>query len=260
MNPKWTDAAGYESYVGRWSRVIAPSFLQWLGAPSGSRWLDVGCGTGALASAIIANSRPASLTCLDNSQPYLLHATDRLSDELVAFDTGDATALPYPDGSFDVVVSGLLINFVDWDVCVAEQRRVAVANGLVGAYVWDYAGEYELIRYFWDAAKEVDPLAVAHDPGLRFPVCRTEALSELFARHRLRTIRSARLFATATFLNFDEYWQALDVRQGSLAEYLASIDAMTRGAVRARLEAMVPRHPTGALQLKLSAIAVVGMR
>lgn len=259
MSPKWTDAVGYESYVGRWSRVIAPSFLQWLGAPSGSRWLDVGCGTGALASAIIANSRPASLTCLDNSQAYLLHATDRLSDELVAFDTGDAAALPYPEGSFDVVVSGLLLNFVDAGACVAEQRRVAAANGLVGAYVWDYGGEYELVRCFWDSARDVDSNAAEHDPGLRFPLCRTEALSGLFSASRLRNVRSARLIATATFLDFDEYWQALDVRQGSLAEYLSSIDEATRRAVRARLEERVPRQPTGGLQLKLSAIAVVGM-
>jgi SAM-dependent methyltransferase len=258
VSSKWTDAVGYESYVGRWSRIIAPSFLQWFAAPAGSRWLDVGCGTGALTNAIIGNAQPVSLNCLDSSEAYLLHATEGLSDERITFDTGDATALPYPDHTFDAVVSGLLLNFVDSDTSVAEQRRVAAVDGLVGAYVWDYGGDYELIRYFWSSAAEVDPTAVQHDPGLRFPLCEPDALSKLFRRHGLRNVRSTRLTANAFFPSFSAYWRTLDVRQGSLAEYLSAIDETTRSSIRARLEQAVPRRPTGELQLKLSAVAVVG--
>jgi SAM-dependent methyltransferase len=246
--------------VGRWSRVIAPSFLQWLAVPAGARWLDVGCGTGALTNAIIGEAQPSSLSCVDSSAPYLAHATAGRWDERVTFDTGDATALPYSDRAFDAVVSGLLLNFVDADASVAEQRRVVRDKGLVGAYVWDYAGEYELVRYFWDSAAAVDPAAAAHDPGLRFPLCEPHALAALFRRHGLRNISTTRLIGIASFANFLEYWQTLDVRQGSLAEYLSAIDATTRGAIRSRLEEAVPRRPSGGLQLKLSAVAVVGSR
>lgn len=260
MNDKWTDAEGYESYVGRWSRVIAPSFLQWLAVPPGSRWLDVGCGTGALATAIIGNAQPRAVSCLDSSEPYLAHAAAWQSDDRVTFDTGDATALPYSDRAFDAVVSGLLLNFVDADTSVAEQRRVAGDPGLVGAYVWDYAREYELVRYFWDSAVEVDPAAVEHDPGRRFPLCEPEALATLFRRHGLRNVRTTRLIGIASFATFAEYWQTLEVRQGSLAEYLSASDPTTRGAIRAQLERAVPHQPSGELQLRLSAVAVVGTR
>lgn len=43
--------------------------------------------------------------------------------------------------------------------------RVVRPGGRVGAYVWDYAGKMELIRYFWDAAAACDPAAVELDEG-----------------------------------------------------------------------------------------------
>jgi methylase of polypeptide subunit release factors len=53
MPEVWASGDGYEAYVGRWSRLVAAGFLTWLGTPSARRWLDVGCGTGALAAAIL---------------------------------------------------------------------------------------------------------------------------------------------------------------------------------------------------------------
>jgi cyclopropane fatty-acyl-phospholipid synthase-like methyltransferase len=67
----WNDAAGYERYVGHWSRAIAPRVLAWLALPPGLKWLDVACGTGALTSAILANYNPAEVVGLDASANYL---------------------------------------------------------------------------------------------------------------------------------------------------------------------------------------------
>ena len=53
----WAVGEGYERYVGRWSRLVAPEFLRGLGIPGGRSWLDVGCGTGALTQAIL-DARP----------------------------------------------------------------------------------------------------------------------------------------------------------------------------------------------------------
>ncbi len=50
----WGNTAAYEAYIGRWSRLVAEAFLLWLALPSGRRWLDVGCGTGALTQTILA--------------------------------------------------------------------------------------------------------------------------------------------------------------------------------------------------------------
>ena len=52
-DPEWLDGAGYDAYVGTWSRALALEFTGWLDAPPQARWLDVGCGTGALVAAYV---------------------------------------------------------------------------------------------------------------------------------------------------------------------------------------------------------------
>src|SRR3546814_16039490 len=64
----WQAGDAYESYMGRWSRQIAPVFLAWLDAPQDLEWLEVGCGTGALSAAILARCAPRSLTPVDLSE------------------------------------------------------------------------------------------------------------------------------------------------------------------------------------------------
>ena len=53
----WDAGAAYEPYVGRWSRLVAREFLRWLDVPPSRRWLDVGCGTGALTEMIVIHAR-----------------------------------------------------------------------------------------------------------------------------------------------------------------------------------------------------------
>ena len=61
----WAAGDAYEHYVGRWSRLVAEPFLDWLRVPAGRSWLDVGWGTGALSAAILQRARPANATGLD---------------------------------------------------------------------------------------------------------------------------------------------------------------------------------------------------
>jgi ubiquinone/menaquinone biosynthesis C-methylase UbiE len=56
---RWDSADAYETYVGRWSRLVAREFVQWLAVPPGSRWLDVGCGTGRLFGRLLRTQHPA---------------------------------------------------------------------------------------------------------------------------------------------------------------------------------------------------------
>ena len=64
---RWTSGAAYEGYIGRWSRLIAPEFVDWLAQPAGLRWLDVGCGTGILTRTILDRADPASVVGVDPS-------------------------------------------------------------------------------------------------------------------------------------------------------------------------------------------------
>src|SRR5215218_45622 len=156
----WGNTAAYEAYIGRWSRLVAAAFLQWLALPSGQRWLDVGCGTGALTQTILATTDPAAILGVDPTAEFLAAAEAQIIDPRVRFATGEARALPVPDEAYDAVVAGLVLNFVpDPEAAVVEMARIARRGGTVAAYVWDFAGERQFQRYFWEAATALDPAA-----------------------------------------------------------------------------------------------------
>jgi methylase of polypeptide subunit release factors len=52
----WASGDAYEPFVGRWSRRIARQFIEWLAPATNARWLDVGCGSGALTQTILATA------------------------------------------------------------------------------------------------------------------------------------------------------------------------------------------------------------
>ena len=210
----WEQGDAYERYVGRWSRQVAPRFLSWLDIAANKRWVDVGCGTGALCSAILDQCAPSSLTGIDPSQGFLDTARGRLP-ERVMLEQGSATSLPVDDGSADVVVSGLVLNFVnDQTAALNEMSRVSGSGGIIGAYVWDYADKMELIRYFFDAAVAVDGNASKMDESTRFPICHPEKLVELFRNAGLHNVEVTAIDIPTRFADFDDYWQPFLGGQG----------------------------------------------
>src|SRR2546429_2144843 len=84
----WASGAAYEPYVGRWSRLVAREFVAWLAIPPAARWLDVGCGTGALTETILRDASPAQIEGIDPSEGYLALARQQLRDPRVRFDVG----------------------------------------------------------------------------------------------------------------------------------------------------------------------------
>ena len=168
----WASGDAYEPYVGRWSRLVAREFLQWLAMPAGSHWLDVGCGTGALSQTILEFAAPGRIKGIDRSDGYLARAQEQVQDRRVYFEVGDAQALPDETARYDAVVSGLALNFIPQpDRAVSEMTRALKSGGVVAAYVWDYAGKMQLMRHFWNAAVALDPNAFDLDEGRRFPLC-----------------------------------------------------------------------------------------
>jgi ubiquinone/menaquinone biosynthesis C-methylase UbiE len=136
----WDDGDEYESYMGRWSRPVATDFVRWLGIAPGGLWLDVGCGTGALTSAVVEEADPFAVSGVDPSAGFLEYAAGSVDDSSASFELSDAESLPFDDDLFDVAVSGLVLDFLpDSVAAVREQVRVVRSSGTIAAYVWDYA-------------------------------------------------------------------------------------------------------------------------
>lgn len=255
----WSAGEAYEPYVGRWSRRVAEGFLDWLQVPPGRRWLDVGCGTGALSAAILHRAQPAKVTGLDPSEGFLSHVREQLQDRCVAFDRGDAQALPYDDGRFHAAVSGLVLNFVpEKSKMVAEMRRVVGPGGTVALYVWDYGGKMELMRHFWDAAAALDAAARELDEGVRFPVCRPEPLADLLRGAGLEAVETTAIDVPTVFADFDDYWSPFLGGQGPAPGYCVSLDEDRRAQLRERLRRALPTGPDGRISLMARAWAVRG--
>lgn len=258
VSDTWDRGDPYERYVGRWSRRVAPRFLSWLSIPAGRRWLDVGCGTGALCAAIVDHCSPASVVGVEPSEGFLATAREHLAGRAV-LQRGSATGIPLDDASVDVVVSGLVLNFVpDPRAALVEMARVTVGGGTIGAYVWDYAGKMELMRFFWDAAVELTPDAARMDEGSRFPLCRPEALVELLAGAGLDGVEVVAIDVPTPFASFEDYWQPFLGGQGPAPAYAMALEEMARARLRERLRARVPVEADGSISLTARAWAARG--
>jgi SAM-dependent methyltransferase len=254
----WNDAVGYEKYVGHWSRGLAPRFLAWLALPARLKWLDVGCGTGALTSAILANCNPAEIVGVDTSVAYLASAQANCQLPQARFIAGDATDLSLPSASFDVSVSGLVLNFIASERSLAEQYRLIRHGGTIAAYVWDYAGEYEFARRFWDAALRVDPRAAAYDPGRKAAICHEHNLREALLVAGCSNVETCAFDDSGEFPSREAYWHAFDGRQGSTSEYLSLLTDQER--VRLQDAVLLTMPSRGPVKLKVRALAVKGLR
>jgi SAM-dependent methyltransferase len=255
----WADGEAYEAYVGRWSRRVGTEFVRALAVPPGRRWLDVGCGTGALTATVLAGTDPARVVGVDPAAAFVACARARVGDARVSFGVGDARSLPLLDGAVDAAVSGLALNFVpDPARAAAEFARVVTADGVAAAYVWDYADGMAMMRYFWDAAIVIDPAAADLDEGRRFPLCRPEPLRRLWAAAGWPDVSVRAIEVPTVFADFDDYWQPFLGGQGPAAAYAMSLPADHRRALRDRLRAELPADEDGVIALTARAWAVRG--
>ena len=255
----WALGSQYEQYVGRWSRRVAVEFLCWLERPPQLTWADIGCGTGALSSAVLERMSPRRVIGADPSAGFIAHARSNTVDSRVRFDVADARALPFADEEFDVAVSGLVLNFVpEPAVAVREMARIVRSGGTVAAYVWDYAGRMDLMRYFWDAAVALSPGAAELDEGRRFPLCQPDALRALFSEAGLSDVRTTAIDVPTRFQSFDDYWRPFLGGQGPAPSYAVSLADDDRDALRDRIVEALPRSADGSIDLIARAWAVRG--
>ena len=258
---RWSNAGEYERYMGRWSRPLAREFLSWIAVPWRQRWLDVGCGTGALSETILTRCQPVEVVGVDRSLTYASAARAARRETFAHFLVADATRLPLRGTHFDAAVSGLMINFVPDPVRAVEQMMLSVRpGGTVALYVWDYAGRMEMLRYFWDAAVALDPAAHELDEGRRFPICTATALAALFTSAGVDHVETRALEVPAEFENFDDFWQPFLSGDAPAPGYCLSLDEPRRAKLREALRQRLPFQPDGRIELVARAWGVRGER
>lgn len=261
IRDSWSSGSAYEGYVGRWSRLVAPRFLDWLAVPAGRRWLDVGCGTAILTRAILDRCDPTSVIGVDPSPGFLDHARSVVDDRRVVLTEGTAAATGIPDGSVDSVVSGLVLNFVpDVAEALAEALRVVTPGGAIGAYVWDYAEGMQFMRRFWEAVVAQDPATSARDEATRFPIAAPGPLGDGFRMAGLRDVDVRGIEIPTHFADFDDFWMPFLRGTGPGPAYVASLDEGARDDLRQRLRASLPTGADGSIRLTARAWAARGHR
>lgn len=246
--------------MGRWSRVLARRFIGEIDPPTGLRWLDVGCGTGAITEAIADLAQPSRIVGVDTSPAYLEVARNNLGDRAEFFAAG-GDDLPFDDGEFDVVASALALNFMpDPLSALTEWRRVVRSNGPVYAYVWDYAERMGFLRAFWDAAISLDPASRQLDQAERFTICRPEALHSAFEEAGFNDVATGNVEITTRFTSFEDYWAPFLGGTGPAGGYVATLDDLQRERLVSALRDAVTQSPDGSIDLPARAWTAVGIR
>lgn len=239
---RFTDGAGYESYMGGWSRLVGEDFLMWLAPRSGLRWLDIGCGNGAFTELIVERCAPSVVQGIDPSEEQLVFARMRPTTRMAQFRLGDAMALPFADDAFDVAVMPLVIFFVPVPAQgVAEMMRVVGPGGLVTAYAWDMPGggfPYESLLV------EMRALGIAVPQPPSPEASRMEVLRDLWTTAGLVGVETRVITVQRTFVDFADYWET--IRKGpNVGPRLAALPADQLSALQSRMRARLETDAQG---------------
>ena len=215
------DADNYEKLMGRWSRRLAPLFIEHAGIARGEEVLEVGCGTRSLTFALAAAAALGGLTAIDYSPIYLAAAQAKAGGRSIRFEQGDGCALRFPDASFDRALSMLVLPSVlpHPELMIAEMRRVTRPGGVVAAAFWDSPGGTPHQRMLWDIAAVLDDAArAARDRTMSRPVYAPGALARMWAEAGFTDVDQRSLLIRMDFSDFSDYWEPFASGEGALGE------------------------------------------
>ena len=238
--------------------MAAPLLVEFAEVPDIGHVLDIGCGTGILATTIAAATPAVQVTGIDPSEEYIDYANERSSlSARTTFERGDASALRFADRHFVAALSLLAFNFFPDPVkALREARRVTKPGCRISAAIWDYSAGMRMLRAFWDAATSIDPQADKVDEK-NMPLCRAGELSELWRQGGLENVRGQPLDIQMRFESFPDYWDAFLLGQGPAGAYAAALSGdrlqTLRDEVKRRLS-ISEENRSFALQARMWAV------
>lgn len=254
---RFDDGAAYERFMGKWSQAAGEMFLDWLGAESGWRWLEVGCGNGAFTERLVQRCAPDSVEGVDPSEAQLAYARTRPALRGARFHPGDAMSLPCPEDAFDAAVMPLVIFFVpDPAKGVAEMARVVCAGGVVAAYAWDMLGggfPYDALWVEMRAMGVAVPLPPSPDAS------RIEVMRDLWKGAGLQAVETRELAVQRTFDDFEDYWAAI-LGGPSVSRGLSTMTSKELTVLKARMRERLPAETDGRIVCSARANAVKGRK
>ena len=252
-------SAGYERFMGRWSRLLAPAYIAFAGVKDSDRVLDVGTGTGALASALEAATTSSEIVGIDPSAGFINYAKKNVKSGRASFEVGDAQALRFADESFDQTMALLVMNFVpDHNKAIVEMRRVTRPQGVVSACVWDYNAGMEMLRFFWDEVVALEPVMAPKDER-NMKLSREGQLGELWKKAGLVNVQEKPLVIEQAYTSFDDYWGPFLKGAGPGGAYVVSLSDERRRQLETRMrKRLLGNRDDGAFVLKAQAWCVRG--
>jgi ubiquinone/menaquinone biosynthesis C-methylase UbiE len=151
-------------------RAMLTTYLTDASLPRGSRVLEVGCGTGAVARSVAAWPGVAAVVGVDPSPVFVARARELARDRaFLSFETADGRSLPFDDGSFHAVVfHTTLCHVPEPETLLDEAVRVLLPGGCVAIFEGDYATATLATRRGddLDACTEAFREGFVHDPWL----------------------------------------------------------------------------------------------
>ncbi len=232
-------ADAYMRFMGQYSERLAVPFAELAGVGNGQRVLDVGCGPGALTSALVNRVGADSVSAVELSASFAAAARKRLPG--VDVRQSPAEQLPFPDATFDAALAQLVVHFMADPVKgLREMSRVTRPGGMVAACVWDHAGGRGPLTAFWSAVRELDPAA---DDESDLPGVREGHLASLFTQAGLNPAHVTTLTVRVRHASFDDWWQPFTLGVGPAGAYLASLPPDRRTVLREQCRRLLPPGP-----------------
>ena len=260
MADMFSNPAAYDRYMGRWSRRLAPMFVEFAQVRDGDKVLDVGCGTGILCQAVAAVTRTSEITGIDPSSSFVKYGRTSGAEPRIKFDLGDALDLPYPKETYDQCLALLVLQLIAQpEKAVSEMCRVTRPGDSVAVCNWDAGGGMEMHSIFWEEASKLDPAAEPRRNDRR-PYSRQGQLKALWEATGLQRVEETGLKIELDFTAFDDYWLPQLGGIGPLGSYLSSLSPDRQQALREQLRRRVLGNgPDGPFKLHAQSWAVRGM-
>jgi ubiquinone/menaquinone biosynthesis C-methylase UbiE len=227
-------SSGDYAVIGTTLQIVGEELCEALDVRSGQKVLDIAAGNGN--ATLAAARRWCNVVATDYVPALLERARERAAAERldVEFREADAEALPFPDGTFDVVVSTFGVMFTpDQDRAAAEMVRVCKRGGKIGLANWTPGGF--IGQVFKTIGKHVAPPPGAKSPALWGTRAR---IGELF-EPRAASVKSTQRNFVFRYRSAGHWLELFKTYYGPVLKTFAALEPAAQTALQHDLMALI---------------------